>query len=583
MKLRDYQQDCLDSVMRELQSAKSTLAVMPTGVGKTVVFSHVADQWKDGRVLILVHRDELALQARQKAHAITGSTPCLEKADSRAIVGGIIEPSKVVVASVQTLNSGRICQACNGTNEYCGGACFNCMGGKTRRMERFNPQEFGLIITDEAHHAPANSYRRIYEYFGTNARLKHLGVTATPDRLDEAALGQIYDTVAYEYDLPDAIDDGWLVPIKQEWVILEDVDFSGIRTHCGDLAEGELSKVMSEEKALHGVVGPTLEAAGDKATLIFTAGVSQAERTAEILNRHKAESAIAITGTTPPQERRDLLKAYSRGKYQFLVGCGVFLEGFDEPRIKVVAMARPTASRSLYAQAAGRGTRPILPPMADTPEARRAEIAASEKPDVLVLDFVGNSGKHKLICTADILGGKYEQDVIDAAVEEAKEQGKQVDMRELLEEEAERIEREKKLAEERRLRMLEEAEQSRRNGVKAKVTARMRSVDPFDVFDATPGREPGWHKGRVPSAKQKATLRKFKVEEKVIDNMSFWQASQLLDKLIKRMKDNKCSYKQAKLLKRYGYDVDVSFDRAGELITELADNGWKKPSELVEA
>jgi superfamily II DNA or RNA helicase len=102
--------------------------------------------------------------------------------------------SKIIVGTIQTQIAGR--------------------AGK-RRMTKFNPDEFSLLIIDEAHHSAAKSYRRVIDYYRQNPNLKVLGVTATPDRMDEKALGQIFESVAYEYDILDSINDGWLVPISQ--------------------------------------------------------------------------------------------------------------------------------------------------------------------------------------------------------------------------------------------------------------------------------------------------------------------------------------------------------------------------------
>ena len=157
---------------------------------------------------------------------------------------------------------------------------------------------------------------------------------------------------------------------------------------------------------------------------------------AEIFNRHRPGSAECLHGKTPREERRHKLKAYSRREFQFLCNCGLFLEGFDETSIGVVAMARPTKSRALYAQAVGRGTRPLpgLVDGLDDADDRRLAIATSAKANVLVLDFVGNSGRHKLITTADILGGNFEEDVIERATIAARKKSARGEKSDTLEE-----------------------------------------------------------------------------------------------------------------------------------------------------
>lgn len=571
MKLRPYQGQAKGSIEVELREHISTLAVLPTGCGKTIVFGHVARDWNGGRVMVIAHREELIFQARDKIQAVAGFEPEIEMGELRAGRSGLFGNSPVVVSSVQSLNAGTSCPHCDGgktvSEDDSGNAleCHECLDGIVRRMQRFNPFEFGLVIVDEAHHATARTYRRAIDYFCQNPDCRVLGVTATPDRGDEAALGRVFDSVAFEYGVVDAINDGWLVPIHQEWVICEDLDFSRVRTTAGDLNNTDLEQILTEEEALHQVVTPTLELSGDMATLLFATSVAHAELMAEILNRHKPKSAICIHGGTPGELRRELLKRYSQGEFQYLCGCGVFLEGFDEPRIQCVAMARPTKSRALYAQAIGRGTRPLFPPSQDTPELRKSAIAVSAKPRLLVLDFVGNSGQHKLVSTADVLGGNYEQDVIERAVKNSQQQGAKPGGTDMV---SELVAAQHDADEERR---------QQREAVRAKAKFTRQSVDPFDVFDLTPRREPGWHKGREPSEKQRAVLERAGIPTK---DVSFHQASQLIDTMFKRRDEGLCTYKQAKILAKYGQPTNIGFAEARAIIDAIAANGWR-PIEKV--
>lgn len=576
MKLRPYQEQAEQCVHEALSDKRSTLVVQPTGTGKTVLFGNVAHKWTTGRVLIIAHREELIFQAADKIERITGEKPDIEMAEYRASRHGLMTRSNVMVSSVQTLNAGRACERCQQesldespfeVNDVPGAKCEDCLGGVVRRMQRFDPMEFGLLIIDEAHHSTAPTYRRIIEYFGRNPNLKVLGVTATPDRSDEEALGRVFESVAFEYGILEAINEGWLVPIQQQWITVDGLDLSSVRTTAGDLNEGDLEKIMLEEENLHGVVSPTIEVAGDRATLVFSSSVRHAELTTDIFNRHKPNSAICITGGTPKELRREMLERYSKGEYQYLCGCGVFLEGFDEPRIQVIAMARPTKSRALYAQAIGRGTRPISPPIEETEELRRAAIAASSKPDVLVLDFVGNCGRHKLVSTADILGGELPDEFVDEAVRRAKAKGKPVNMSE------EFIETQRQLA-------LEKTEADRRKAVTAKAKFTARNMSPWDVFDIVPPREKGWDRGREPSEKMTALLEKAGINT---NGLSFGQAKTLISQVIGRRNHNLASFKQMKVLRRFGLDcANWTFDRASKSIDAIAKNGWKLPANMNE-
>jgi superfamily II DNA or RNA helicase len=518
---------------------KSTLISVATGLGKTVVMAEVAKRWRYGRVLLLAHREELIFQGANSLSCLMGEEVAIEMADNRSNeTPG--QQSRVVVASVMTM---------------------------IRRLEKFSPFDFGLLLTDEAHHATAASYRKIYRYFGQNPNLCHLGVTATPDRADEEALGQVYDSVAFEYGILDGINDGWLVPVEQQFVSVDGLDLSGCSADKHDLKDSDVARIMENETLQHKIAHPTIELVGDRPTLVFTASVDHANKTAEIFNRHRSGCAAAINGKTNKDVRREAVKAFCDGTIQYLVGVGVFTEGFDAPNCSAVAMGRPTKSRSLYAQCIGRSTRPLPGTVDGDVEDRHAAIASSGKPNSLILDFVGNSGRHKLVCTADILGGKESDEVVDRARNNASKKGRPVNMAEELEEAREQLIEE--------LRKKRAAEEASRAALVARAKYKTMKVSPFDVFDLLPRREPGWHKGRSPTEGQVAALRKFKVSDSEIRDLSFSKASQLLDTLVTRSKSDLCSYKQAKLLSSYGLKTDVSFQEASQVIDRLKRNGWK--------
>lgn len=431
------------------------------------------------------------------------------------------------------------------------------------------------ILVHNCHHGSAASYRRIFDYFKRNPALKILGVTATPDRSDKEALGQIFDRVSFKYEISDGIEHGWLVPISQRLVTVDGLDFSSCRTTAGDLNGGDLAALMEYESNLHGIAHPTYELAGKRKTLVFAASVAQAERLCEIFNRHDADCAHFISGTTDDVTRKRTLAEFHSGAFRFLVNCMVLTEGYDEPSVEVIAIARPTKSRSLYAQMTGRGTR-TLPGLVDSlidAAARRAAIAASSKPELLVLDFVGNAGRHKLMTTADVLGGKYSEVEIAAAKERALKDsaaGLPTQMTLALEEARIAIEKEKREAARR-------AEESRRAKLIGKAKYSTYNVDPFDVLDVTPKCERKWEKGRPPTEKQVDCLRRFGVDNAA--DLSMGEATQLIVSLIDRMKQKKCTFKQARCLKKYGYDADVTMAEAKSIIDGLAANHWTRPGD----
>jgi superfamily II DNA or RNA helicase len=320
--LRKYQAEAVAGVLKQLEEFRSTIAVLPTGSGKTRIAAELIRHWP-GRAMMIAHRDELLVQARTRLASETGEMVGLEQAQFFA------GDERVVVGSVQTL----------------------CMPA---RLERWQPDDFGLIIVDEAHHSPSKSYRRIIDHF---SGAKIVGITATPDRADEKAMGQVFESVAYVYEIEDAINDGWLCPIRVRQVFIGEINLSACRTTAGDLNQGDLNAAMAVEEALHGVVKATIEQAGDSKTLVFTTSVENAKRLAEIFNRYKPDSARSVDGGTQIDDRRGILAAYKRGEFQYLTNCAIATEGFDEPEIACVAMARPTKSRSLFAQMVGRGLR----------------------------------------------------------------------------------------------------------------------------------------------------------------------------------------------------------------------------------
>lgn len=551
MKARPYQNESVKSILAKLRAHPSTLLVLATGLGKTVVFSSVAKLClqKGKRCLVIAHREELIWQAAEKLEAITGERPDIEMGEFRA-ADSLMGKAKIVVATVQTLNA----------------------GSGEGRMSRFDFKEFGLIITDEAHRATSPTYRAIYDRAkAENPVIKMLFVTATPDRLDGEALGQVCESTAFEYGALDGIRDGWLCPIEQRYVEVEGLDYSGIKTVGGDLSAGQLAAVMEREKNLQEIASATVQIAKDRKTLIFAASVAQAEHLTEILNRHELGSARLLTGTTNRDVRRDMLKDYREGRFSRLVNVGVAVEGFDVPGIEVVVMATATKSRAKYAQMVGRGTRP-LPGTIDGPHTehwgpseRRQAIAASAKAKMLVLDFKGNAGKHKLVHATNALAGNISERVLKRA-EKLIESGKVREVTEAISQ-AERDE----------MKAQEAEAQRRRSGVVGTAKFKTEAISPFDIFGTLPTREAPWHKGKMATEKQVATLLKFKVRNP--EQLTLTQAKALLDKLFHRREQGLCTYAQAQILKKYGIKTDdLTIGEAKGLIDEIASNGWKKPA-----
>ena len=214
MELRPYQQEAKDSIFREWGNGiQKTLLVLPTGCGKTIVFAKVSEDCvRNGdRVLILAHRGELLEQAADKIAQATGLGCATEKAEESCLGSWF----RITVGSVQSLM-------------------------RQTRLDRFPEDYFNTIIVDEAHHSISDSYQRVLEHFRD---AKVLGVTATPDRGDMRNLGQVFESLAYEYTLPRAIKEGYLSPIKAVTIPLK-VDLSGVGIQSGDFKAGDLGTAL---------------------------------------------------------------------------------------------------------------------------------------------------------------------------------------------------------------------------------------------------------------------------------------------------------------------------------------------------
>ena len=548
MKLRDYQIEAEAGIFREFGEHASTLTVLPTGLGKTVLFADVIRRMHErgARAMVLAHREELITQAADKIRRVTGLEAQIEMGDYH-VSGMFGEMPPVVVSTVQT----------------------HCAGGDgAGRMSKFDPADFGLLVIDEAHHATAGTYRRCIDWYRQNADCKVLGVTATPDRADEAALGQVFESVAYEYGVLDAINNGWLVPIEQQMVTVGTLDFSGVKTTAGDLNQGDLAEVMEDERNLQGVAAPTVEICGERRAIVFAASVEQAERLCEIINRYRPDRARWICGKTDKEDRRKILADFKAGRVQFVVNVGVLTEGFDDAGVEVVVMARPTKSRALYAQMAGRGTRPaedIAGKLGDIPTAaeRCALIRESRKPSCLIVDFVGNAGRHKLCTSADILGGNIDDEVVSEVSRRVRENGRPVDV-------TEELAKVKAEIEERKRR-----EAATRAGLQARAQFLVTKIDPFDQWDLTPAQERGWDRGKRFTPKQSQVL----LERIGVDpeKIPYGQGKQLLDEYFRRMHDGLASLKQAAFLKRRGFSMPIRHDMAGRMISRMAERqGWRR-------
>jgi superfamily II DNA or RNA helicase len=366
LELRPYQRDALTAIeAAALRGIRRQVVSLPTGAGKTVIFAHLIVE-RQTRTLILVHRDELIHQTLDKLAMVSRGTD---------LDIGVVKAARdehagdVVVASVQTLQ-------------------------REARLQRL-AQTFGLVVVDECHHAlPDNSYGRILDHVGTTRDQGPLtvGYTATPFRPNNDPIiatpekPGCFDEVVYSVPLLGLITQGYLSPISAKGIFLTDLNLDQVRTRHGDYVESDLAEALMAAKAPEHLVRGYQELAGGRRALLFCPTVEMAyavEHAFQSAGLH----AASVVGETPLPERHAIYRQIRAGHLEALVSCAVLTEGFDEPSIDCIMLARPTKSKVLFYQCIGRGLR-LWP----------------TKEDCLLIDATGATKRHGLLSMAAELG-----------------------------------------------------------------------------------------------------------------------------------------------------------------------------------
>lgn len=511
--LRPYQQQARDRIHAEWDAGHTrTLLVLPTGTGKTIVFASVAaDQVRAGdRVLILAHRGELLEQAADKLQRSTGLVSAVEKAESTCLDSWY----RVVVGSVQTLQ-------------------------RPARLERFPRDYFGTIIIDEAHHAITDGYRRILDYF---SGAKVLGVTATPDRGDMRNLGEVFDSLAFEYKLTDAIKEGYLCKIMAQTIPLQ-LDITSVTMSGGDYAVGDLGTAL--DPYLEQIAAEMANRCKGRKTVVFLPLIKTSQKFRDLLNTHGFRAA-EVNGQSA--DRKEVLADFDAGKYNVLCNSMLLTEGWDCPSVDCVVVLRPTKVRSLYSQMVGRGTR-----------------LAEGKTDLLLLDFLWMTDRHELCRPADLVC--EDRDVARQMTEHLAETGCPEDIEEAAAQASEDVvaQREEALA--------KQLEEQRRK--KAKLVDPLQyemSIQAEDLAGYVPAF--GWEAG-PPSEQQTAALEKLGILPDAVESAG--KAALLLDRLNKRRDEGLTTPKQIRCLEKYGFQHvgTWSFEAARHMIDRIAAQGWR--------
>ncbi|MBQ9003061.1 MAG: DEAD/DEAH box helicase [Eggerthellaceae bacterium] len=510
--LRPYQEQAVNAVRREWgEGNRATLIVAATGTGKTTIFGEIAKRClaKGNKVLVLAHRKELIEQAASRLESMCGVAVGIEKAQSRW------DGEPLCVGSVQTL--------------------------QRERLEDFPLDEFPVIVVDEAHHVVSSTYRGIIDRHKEAGGFL-LGVTATADRADRRGLAEVFDSIAFEYPMAKAVADGYLAPITAKCLPLK-IDLQGVKVSHGDYQAGELGSAL--DPYLPEIARVMASECRGKKTVCFLPLVATSERMADELNAAGLR-ALPVSGYDADREER--IAAFERGEYDVLTNALLLTEGWDCPAVDCIAMLRPTKSRSLYAQAVGRGTR--LSPGKDR---------------LLLLDFLWMTDKHDLARPASLLGKEPRETERMAEITEESEYEWGL---EALAEQAERdvrAERERKLAE----------ELARQRAKKKKLVDPLQfaaSIQAEDFADYVPTKL--WECGAV-TDKQRELLERKGIDPTGCENAG--QASVLIDALMRRDEVGLATAKQIRCLERAGFNHVGTWSReaASGMVGKLAACGWQ--------
>ena len=525
MDLRPYQQQAVESVERAFEEVRSALVVLPTGAGKTIVFANVAarEVMKGGRVLVLAHRGELLHQAQDKILKATGITSGLEKAESTSDMFDE-PPYMVVVGSVQSM----------------------C---RPKRLARFAEDDFSLVIIDECHHALSTTYRTVMDHFPTAAVL---GVTATPDRGDLRSLGTVFEKIAFEYTIVQAIRDGYLSPIRAHTIPLK-IDLSNVSTVGGDYQASGVGDALSPY--LSGICENIARLAADRKTIVFTPLIATSEK----MLSHFAELGLGpdrvreVNGSS--QDRQETLDWFaSAGKGSVLVNSMLLTEGYDEPSVDCIVVLRATKSRALYCQMVGRGTR--LSP-------------ATGKKNLLLLDFLWLSSSHDLCRPACLMTDDAE--VAEEMTRRQEDDAKKGEETDISEEALEDAETETVRKREEALAKKLEA-MRRRQGRLVDPLQYAYSVADCDLTNYTPMTD---RDAAKPSEEQMKALERMGMG----CPECFGAAEKVISALTEREKSGMSTPRQIRQLERRGFrNVGKwTFESARKMIDRIAANGWKTP------
>ena len=322
IELRPYQADAVQAIRSAFANRnRAVLFVLPTGGGKTVVFSHIAQQaaTKGNRICILVHRVELLEQASRSLAGL-GVRHGLIAANRSMDLSAPVQ-----VASVATL---------------------------ARRLHRLPADLFQLLVVDEAHHSNAGTWGKV---LGHCASARILGVTATPIRCDGRGLGEWYQELILGPSPAWLTEQGFLAPARV--LAPPGVSLGGVRKRMGDYDMSQAGELLQAGQAMGDALSHYRQHLEGRTAIAFCCSVAHAEAVAELF-QSQGVAAASIDGTMEPARRRQLLEQLGNGELKVLTSCALIGEGVDVPSVAGCILLRPTQSVALHLQMIGRCLRP---------------------------------------------------------------------------------------------------------------------------------------------------------------------------------------------------------------------------------
>jgi superfamily II DNA or RNA helicase len=518
--MRPYQSDAAEAIHTTLAEFNRALTVMATGSGKTILFAKLSEDClkrrgafgrAQGKVLILVNREELLQQARDKILAVTGIFSGIERAHEHADLD-----SPIIIATIQTLQ---------------------------KRLAKYPADWPSLVIVDEAHLFATPKIIEVLDYFCGPEGAMLLGFTATPHTKGKRALSKVYETIAYEKTIASLIEDGYLCNIKVQTVPIK-IDISAVRSAAGDFIDEDIEVAIEPYFV---AVAEAMKAHPGRRWLCFLPLIHTSKKFTSILNAHGIH-AEHVDGKS--EDRADILRRFKDGKVAAMCNSLLVTTGYDEPSITGIVNLRPTKSRIMITQILGRGTR--LKP------------EGSPHDDLLVLDPLWQTPDIEELMTPAMLFAAKDEDA--AELSKRLRSGDELDLADVHAMVV--ADRHKKLADALR------ANESKKANLMDFRALLALGLEKNHLWEEAIDYEPTfqWEEAK-PSKVQIDTLFKFGFDVRLIRDKG--HASKVLQYCFDRIKRKLATFKQVRALQRAGYHVDpneLRIDEASRMLSDLYGN-----------